>query len=300
MSSSQFFHFPFVEPISKHVCNITTNLIPLQRIPKPKSHLQLVYTNRGKCKSRIVPYNEAKTIMLSSHRFITPNWPAPTNVRAYTTTRLGGISKPPWDGFNLADHVGDAVDAVASNRADLMALLDVPAAPCWLHQVHSNTVIDMDTISCLNGKKPLVGDASVAKKTNRVCAILTADCLSVLFCHRLGIGVGAAHAGWRGLLRGVLESTVRALNMNPVDLLVWLGPGIGPGAFEVGDEVYDAFVQDHTESALAFSRGTGTRWSADLYVLARQRLQRLGIQNIYGGNLCTWQDKKRFLALQQN
>lgn len=235
---------------------------------------------------------------------ITPNWPAPTNIHAYTTTRLGGISTPPWNSFNLADHVGDAADAVAANRATLKERLNLPAAPCWMHQVHGNTVIHHDSsdgdhrdlIPNVTGK---CGDATVTKKANQVCAVLTADCLPVLFCDRYGSCVGIAHAGWRGLIRGVLDATVDALDTDPTDLLAWLGPGIGPTAFEVGDEVRHAFVQAHTEAAPLFS-GMGGRWFADLYGLARQRLQRLGIRNIYGGDFCTYCDAKYFFSYRRD
>ncbi|MBT8419629.1 MAG: peptidoglycan editing factor PgeF, partial [Gammaproteobacteria bacterium] len=214
--------------------------------------------------------------------FIEPNWPAPVNVRAYTTTRFGGVSKPPWDSLNLAIHVGDAADAVAANRAILMQRLDLPTAPHWINQVHGNAVADLTPHThheCIaNGAE----DASIAKKPNHVCAVLTADCLPVLFCDKQGSRVGAAHAGWRGLVGGVLEATVKALEANSADLLVWLGPAIGPTAFEVGDEVRTAFVREQPEATLAFSPAGSGHWLADLYELARQRLQRLGIRNIYG------------------
>nr|VFK22956.1 MAG: conserved hypothetical protein [Candidatus Kentron sp. MB]VFK26559.1 MAG: conserved hypothetical protein [Candidatus Kentron sp. MB]VFK74550.1 MAG: conserved hypothetical protein [Candidatus Kentron sp. MB] len=245
-----------------------------------------------------------QTMMTHPLRFLTPDWPAPANVRAYITTRQGGVSRSPWDGFNLADHVGDDPSAVAANRALLVEKLHLPTAPCWLHQVHGTTVIDADG-SCPG----LSGDASITQTPNRVCAVLTADCLPVLFCDRLGAEVGIAHAGWRGLAHGVLESTVCALQADPKDLLVWLGPGIGPGAFEVGDDVRDTFIQEHAAATRAFSPQAfsprvcspmGDRWLADLYLLARQRLQRLGVRAIHGGGFCTYRDRERFFSYRRD
>jgi len=230
--------------------------------------------------------------------FITPDWPAPTNVRAYTTTRPGGVSTSPWDSFNLADHVGDDANAVDANRTLLVKTLALPVAPTWLHQVHGAIVIDANAPFPRKGR--LVGDASITKEPNRVCVVLTADCLPVLFCDHRGTKVGVAHAGWRGLVGGVLDSTVHALSTNPTDLLVWLGPGIGPNAFEVGNEVRDAFIRDAETAATAFSRITQDHWLADLYLLARQRLERLGIREVYGGEFCTYHDTKRFFSYRRD
>nr|VFJ47454.1 MAG: conserved hypothetical protein [Candidatus Kentron sp. FW] len=234
---------------------------------------------------------------MSCLQFITPNWPAPANVRAYTTTRLGGISEPPWDSLNLADHVGDAANAVATNRGLLSEALDLPVIPYWLCQVHGNIVVDTDITPYRNHR---VGDASITKEANRVCAVLTADCLPVLFCDRRGTRVGIAHAGWRGLVRGVIESTVRALKTEPADLLAWLGPGIGPGAFEVGSEVRDAFVRYRAIAELAFSPTTHDRWLADLYLLARQHLEQSGVREIYGGEFCTYHDDEYFFSYRRD
>ncbi|VFM95612.1 MAG: conserved hypothetical protein [Candidatus Kentron sp. G] len=237
---------------------------------------------------------------MDSMRIITPNWPAPGNVRAYATTRLGGVGKPPWDSFNLADHVGDAPDTVAANRAILTRRLALPAAPRWLNQVHGNTVIDADgPAPDLEGGHPS-GDASIVKRPNHVCAVLTADCLPVLFCHRRGTCAGAAHAGWRGLAHGVLEATAGALDTQPADLLAWLGPCIGPGAFEVGDEVREVFVRADGRASSAFSPTRRGHWLADLYGLARQRLEAMGIREIHGGGFCTWCERERFFSYRRD
>jgi len=226
---------------------------------------------------------------------IYPDWPAPVNVKAVTTTRLGGVSKLPYDSFNLADHVGDEPDAVQQNRDCLQQSLQLPAAPAWLNQVHGDTVVDVG--QC--GGQPSA-DAGFSTRTGLVCAVLTADCLPVLLCDRDGTRVAAAHAGWRGLAAGILESSIRALNTDPGQLLVWLGPAIGPAAFEVGDEVRRAFVDQHAQAAGAFNATTDGRWLADLYRLARIRLQTVGVQAIYGGGLCTFSDRERFYSYRRD
>ena len=172
-----------------------------------------------------------------------PTWPAPAGVFGLMTTREGGVSCPPWDSFNLGDHVGDDAAHVAENRARLRVQL--PAEPAWLKQIHGTTVVDA-------GPDVLTADASVTRQAGCVCAVLTADCLPVLFCDRAGRVVAAAHAGWRGLAQGVLEATVAAMQVPPAEVLAWMGAAIGPDAFEVGDEVRQAFIKQHPEAAAAF------------------------------------------------
>src|SRR6185369_16948914 len=174
-----------------------------------------------------------------------PDWPAPANVRAVQTLRSGGCSPPPWNSFNLGDHVGDDPARVAANRATLRAVL--PAEPLWLTQVHGIAVVDAGTASPARE-----ADAAFARQPGKVCAVMTADCLPVLFCDRAGTVVAAAHAGWRGLLGGVLEATLGRMGVPAGELLAWLGPAIGPAAFEVGDEVRAAFVAGDPEAARAF------------------------------------------------
>jgi len=223
-----------------------------------------------------------------------PDWEIPANVRALQTTRIGGVSRAPWDGFNLGDHVGDAPDAVAANRALLRAKL--PGDPFWLKQVHGTVAVDVDKWPEINQ-----GDAAYARQPGKICAVMTADCLPVLFCDRQGAVVAAAHAGWRGLLAGVLESAVGAMQVVPGNILAWLGPAIGPACFEVGREVRDAFVAGDPAASLAFkSCANEGKWLCDIYLLARQRLQRMGITAISGGEACTVSEGDRFFSYRRD
>lgn len=225
--------------------------------------------------------------------FIVPNWPAPANVCALQSTRQGGVSPAPWDSFNLGDHVGDDPQRVAANRASLSRLL--PAEPCWLQQVHGTFTVDAAKTT-----KIVEADASFSREPDRVCVVMTADCLPVLFCDRAGTVVAAAHAGWRGLLGGVLESAILAMGVPAGELLAWLGPAIGPLAFEVGDEVRAAFVAHSTEAEAAFQSGVPGKWLADIELLARQRLAAAGVTAIYGGGMCTVSDPERFFSYRRD
>lgn len=231
--------------------------------------------------------------------WLIPDWPAPARVRAFVTTRAGGVSRPPWDSMNPAGHVGDDPAAVAENRRILRAVL--PAEPLWLNQVHGTCVVEEAAV------EPPCADASVARQPGQVCAVLTADCLPVLFCDRAGSVVAAAHAGWRGLMAGVLEETVARMAVPPDAILAWLGPAIGPAAFEVGDEVREAFVSRHPLTAVAFRPALpGTldeaprKWLADLYALARIRLAAAGVAEVYGGGLCTVSAPARFYSYRRD
>jgi YfiH family protein len=226
---------------------------------------------------------------------IAPDWPAATRVKALTTTRHGGVSQGPYASLNLADHVGDAADDVRQNRLAIRRQLNLPKPPVWLHQVHGDTVVD--AAHC--GQCPSA-DASFAAQARVVCAVLTADCLPVLFCDREATRIAAAHAGWRGLAAGVLESTVRALDIDPERLLAWMGPAIGPAAFEVGGEVRRSFVDRQAEAARAFLPRANGRWLADLYALARIRLLAVGVSAVYGGGLCTFSDRERFYSYRRD
>lgn len=226
---------------------------------------------------------------------IIPEWPAAAGVSAVTTTRQeGGVSAGVYADFNLAMHVGDDVDAVQHNRAQLCQTLRLPADPVWLEQVHGDVVID--AADC---ESTPVADASFSFQRGVVCAVLTADCLPVLFCDRNATRVAAAHAGWRGLAGGVLERTVEALQCSPADLMAWLGPGIGPQHFEVGHEVRDAFVAQHAEAQQAFAPQPDGRWLADLYRLARIRLRAAGVEALYGGGFCTYADTQRWYSYRR-
>jgi YfiH family protein len=226
---------------------------------------------------------------------IIPDWPAPARVRAVCTTRDGGVSVAPYASLNLGDHVGDDPVAVSENRSRLRRELRLEEDPCWLSQVHGTCTVDAATVA---GR--CEADASFAIEPGRVCAVLTADCLPVLFCDRAGTRVAAAHAGWRGLAGGVLEEAVARLDVPPGELLAWLGPAIGPDAFEVGAEVREAFVTHEAAAAEAFRPSPGGRWMADLYALARLRLARVGLTAVYGGNLCTWSDPRRFYSYRRD
>jgi hypothetical protein len=226
---------------------------------------------------------------------IVPDWPAPAQVKSLMTTRAGGASNAPWDSLNLGDHVGDDPVHVRANRARLRQQL--PAEPGWLKQVHSARVVEL-------GRDPnREADASFTREAGRVCAVLTADCLPVLFCDRAGSVVAAAHAGWRGLAEGVLEATVAAMQVETGEVMAWMGAAIGPQAFEVGDEVRLAFVNAHPEAETAFLphpvSGPG-KWLADIYLLARIRLNGVGVQAIYGGGRCTFGETDRFFSYRRD
>ncbi|MGL4315538.1 MAG: peptidoglycan editing factor PgeF [Pseudomonas sp.] len=218
---------------------------------------------------------------------LTPDWPAPANVRASVTTRAGGVSLAPFDSLNLGDHVEDDPQAVSANRHILTAQLD--CQPAWLRQVHGVAVVEADPAHVAEA------DASWSAKPGIASAVLTADCLPALFCDHAGTRVAAAHAGWRGLAGGVLEATLDALALPPEQVLVWLGPAIGPSAFEVGAEVREAFVAIHAEAAQAFRPSVNDgKFMADIYALARIRLAARGVTEVYGGGYCTVSDSRFF------
>jgi hypothetical protein len=223
------------------------------------------------------------------HDWIVPAWPAHARVRALVTTRTGGVSTGPYASLNLGTAVGDAPAAVAINRARLREHL--PSAPRWLKQVHGAGVVQAGSVA-----DPVEADASVTDASNVVCAIQMADCLPVLITARDASAVGAAHAGWRGLASGVIERTVDAMRIDPRALIAWLGPAIGPDAFEVGDDVRSAFIADDAAALDAFRPLREGKWLADLFTLARMRLARAGIHEVHGGGLCTFSDPSRFFS----
>lgn len=225
--------------------------------------------------------------------WLIPDWPAPANVRACVSTRAGGVSQAPFDSFNLGDHVGDEPAAVAENRRRLEQAQG--CRPAWLSQVHGIEVVEADP------SRVATADASWSATPGIACAVLTADCLPALFCDRAGTRVAAAHAGWRGLAGGVLEATLDKLAVPAAEMLVWLGPAIGPQAFEVGPEVREAFMADHAEAAAAFVPSVNAgRYMADIYQLARIRLAARGVTAVYGGGLCTFSDTERFYSYRRN
>lgn len=224
---------------------------------------------------------------------LVPAWPAPTNVRALQTLRTGGCSPAPWNSFNLGSHVGDSPALVAANRTMLRERL--PAEPLWLQQVHGIAAVNADFEANLQD-----ADAAIAHQPDRVCAVMTADCLPVLLCDRAGTVVAAAHAGWRGLAAGVLEATIKKMDVPASELLAWLGPAIGPKCFEVGDEVRASFVDKDPDAALAFVATSPGKWLADIYTLARQRLQAAGVNSISGGDFCTFTEAERFFSYRRD
>lgn len=226
---------------------------------------------------------------------IAPDWAAPVTVRALATTRLGGVSRAPYDSLNLGAGVADSPEAVTVNRQRLVAEAGLPCQPLWLRQVHGATVVAAHTA----GEQP-EADAAWTNRGALPCAVLTADCLPVLLCNRAGTRVAAVHAGWRGLAAGVIEQTVSALDVDGGDLLAWLGPAIGPDVFEVGPEVRDHFLRQDPGASAAFRQGRDDRWLADLYTLARRRLNLLGVHDICGGGFCTYSDEQRFFSYRRD
>jgi len=282
--------------------------------------------------------------------WITPQWPAPANIRAVVTTRQGGVSQPPHDSFNLSSTVGDATASVQANRQRLVTDCGLPAEPLWLRQVHGRQIIPahapypaMPPAGPSPGAQPGLqpggqssmhpgfssglnpgiypglhqglqpspqseqghaapeADAVWTDRPNTPCAVLTADCLPVLLCDRAGTRVAAVHAGWRGLAAGVIERAVGGLCLDSAaDVIAWLGPAIGPDAFEVGQEVRDQFLIMDAGASSAFRPSPNGRWLADLYVLARRRLRGLGVREIHGGGLCTHTDTERFFSYRRD
>ena len=235
------------------------------------------------------------------HDWLVPDWPAPANVRAFITTRNGGVSIGPHASFNLGLRADEDPQTVAQNRALLQQHL--PQTPKWLRQVHGTRVVDADTIDPAQDSPQ--ADASIARLTGTVCTVMVADCLPLLFTNHAGTRVAAAHAGWRGLAGGVVANTVQVLGdagVRPAELLAYIGPGIGPGAFEVGRDVFDAFATSDAAATSAFAPHGPGKWLGDLFTLARRALTRAGLppQHIYGGGLCTYADAARFYSYRRD
>jgi YfiH family protein len=226
--------------------------------------------------------------MISRHPdWIAPEWPVATRVRALITTRAGGVSSGEFESLNLSARVGDDPHRVARNRAILRECL--PAQPAWVKQMHGTAVID-----AAEATPESEADAMVTRAAGVVCAVLTADCLPVLLADRAGKTVGIAHAGWRGLAAGIIGNVVRAMGVPASDLVAYLGPGIGPRHYEVGENVRQAFVRNSPEAAAAFGSGESGKYLADLAKLARQRLFAAGVGEVHGVNLCTASEERFF------
>lgn len=232
---------------------------------------------------------------MSAPFWISPDWPAPPAVKALSTTRQGGVSTGVYASLNLGSHVGDAADTVAENRALLLKHAALPTSPAWLNQVHGCDVLDL---AKWQGEL-VTADAAVSQQAGKVCLVMTADCLPVLFCNLQGTQVAAAHAGWRGLCDGVLEQTL-AHFANPNEVMVWFGPAIGPGSFEVGAEVRSAFMQKNAGANLAFVPQGEGKYLANIYLLARQRLLAAGVTRFYGGEHCTVSEPALFFSYRRD
>ena len=227
--------------------------------------------------------------------FFIPEWPVPSHIKAIQTLRVGGESKGKYKSFNVATHVDDDVNLVNANRAILNQYL--PSRPFWLHQTHSVDVIELPS-------QALNGDASFTKTKNVVCVVQTADCLPLLVTNKEGTVVAAIHAGWRGLLHGVIENTIDKMNTSMNDLLVWLGPAISQKHFEVGNEVKLSFCEKHHEAEKAFQSVSNQKWLADIYMLAKIRLHAYGVTEIYGASMtndyCTYAQHEDYFSYRRD
>lgn len=229
-------------------------------------------------------------------KIIKPQWDAPSHIHGASSTRQKGIGKAPYDGLNLGAHVGDVLPQVEANRASLKIELQLPTDPLWLNQVHSNVVLDLDgEIASIDA------DAVITRQKGTVCTIMTADCLPVLLTDKKGSVVAAAHAGWRGLCDGILEKTVTSMQVEPSDILAWLGPAISQQWFEVGEEVRQQFIDQHAATSVGFipSPNQG-KWMADIYQLATIRLNLAGVVQVMGGKYCTYSDPEQFFSYRRD
>lgn len=238
--------------------------------------------------------NETLGISAQEKIFLQADWPAPANVKTLITTRKGGVSEGVFASLNVGSHVGDKPEHVAENRAIVQRQTGLPVA--YLNQIHSSKVV-----SAREALENLIdADASFDICGEAVCASMTADCLPVLFCDKAGTVVAAAHAGWRGLAGGVLQNTVRAMNADPLEIMAYLGPAIGPDAFEVGKDVLDAFCAEIPEAEDAFESIGGGKYLADIYALARMTLKREGVTAVYGGTHCTVLERETFFSYRRD
>jgi polyphenol oxidase len=229
---------------------------------------------------------------MNNKHWLQADWPAPANVQAATTLRTGGVSQGGYASLNLATHVGDNPKMVSLNRQLIKTMLNLPSEPVWLHQTHSNRAVKVTVTST-----PSEADASYTDQPGVVCAVMTADCLPVLACSVDGTEVAAIHAGWRGLLDGVICNTINVFRS--YDVLIWLGPAIGPESFDVGPEVRSSFIAKSSEYASAFTQLSEDKWLANIYQLARTNLAALGINKIYGGDFCTLSDHQQFYSYRR-
>lgn len=238
--------------------------------------------------------------MSKNKLWLVPDWPAPDNIHAATTLRTGGVSKEPYLSLNPATHVNDLNEHALQNRKIIHDMLSLPAEPIWLDQIHSNHIIKAEITDT-----PQQADASYSSESGVVCAVMTADCLPLLICSKDGKKIAAIHAGWRGLLTGVITNSISEIaSKTPItkctELLIWLGPAIGAKCFEVGTEVFDAFMNKSNLYEKAFMKQHNSKYLADIYQLARIELSTLGISNIYGDTYCTMTDNERFFSYRRD
>ncbi|MEZ9229836.1 peptidoglycan editing factor PgeF [Vibrio amylolyticus] len=227
---------------------------------------------------------------------VIPNWKVPSNIKAVASTRLGGFSLPPYDGLNLGTHVGDDRATVEKNREKFAQHCSMPTPPIWLNQTHSIEIANVSDSTL----EVLEADGATTRVPNVVCSAMTADCLPVLLTNDQGTQVAAVHAGWRGLSNGILEKAVAQFD-EPTSVIAWLGPAIGSTAFEVGEDVVRAFTRVDSSAECAFiPRSTPNKWFANMDMLAQQRLNRIGVNNIFSSNLCTYDMEEQFYSYRRD
>lgn len=227
--------------------------------------------------------------------FIQPDWPAPSQIRAFSSLRTGGNSLSPYASFNLGFQVEDLPENVEANRQELRKRLKLPTEPLWINQVHGNTVVE-----ALPVNRDKEADASFTRQAGQVCAVMTADCLPILLCDQTGRLAAAIHAGWRGLAKGIIGNTLKTLAVQNQHLLAWLGPAIGPKKFEVGQDVYEIFCAQTAANQQAFLKASANTWFANIYELARLQLQAQGVNRIFGGNYCTYSESDKFFSYRRD
>lgn len=233
--------------------------------------------------------------------YIRPSWPAPKNIKACTTTRYHGQSVEPYSSNNLAHHVGDNTWHTKANRLHLEAALQLPSSPFWLEQTHSTESIIVEDIIKSQGaaetSRP-IADAAITRDPKRVLAILTADCLPILLCNKEGSEIAAIHAGWRGLVNGIIENTLAKMQSDPSEILAWCGPAICQSCYEVGEEVYEAYRQRYPFASRSFQR-RGIKFLANVPELAELVLKKLSVSAVYQSNLCTFEQKNAFYSYRR-
>jgi purine-nucleoside/S-methyl-5'-thioadenosine phosphorylase / adenosine deaminase len=232
---------------------------------------------------------------MTSDDLIIPNWPAPNNIKAISTTRQGGFSQHPYKQLNLGSHVGDAPHLVSQNREYIIQSANLPEEPRWLEQVHGTTIIDSQY-----WQQNIKADAIFSQHTGHVCTVMTADCLPILLCNNQGDTIAAIHAGWRGLAAGIIEKTLQTFSCEPSEIMAWLGPAIGPSQFEVGLEVYELFAANNLIAREAFKIKDPQHYLADITLLARQRLEKNNVPKVFGGDYCTVSEKERFFSYRRD